>query len=259
MNYFSGEWLWEQRDKRMDMYTVLMHPKATIALSSVYVVFVVLIGPWIMRTRKPYELQKPLIFYNLLQILISGYLVFESWDAGWGTRYSWTCQAPEPGTGPLQLRAISVGVVYLYNRYIQLFDTLFFIARKKYDQVTVLHVYHHAIMPIYAWTQSRFLPSNHETFIGVFNSFVHIFVYAYYLLSILLGSKIRPYLWFKKYITLLELIMFVVGISRSLIVITGIVECGYPWVNSLLTLIFIYTPFFYLFLEFYKKKYNKRK
>ena len=42
---------------------------------------------------------------------------------------------------------------YYLNKYVELLDTVFFVARKKYNQVTFLHVYHHGIMPIYAYIQ----------------------------------------------------------------------------------------------------------
>ena len=256
VDFLSTTWLWDQRDRRMDKYYIMMHPLAMILIIACYVIFAVWVGPWLMRDRKPFSLKTPMMVYNLFQILISAYICIEGWNAGWGSeRYSWICQPVEPGNGPIQKRMFSIGMVYLWNRYIQLADTFFFIARKKNNQITVLHVYHHAIMPTFSWTQGRFLPANHETLGCIMNCFAHVLLYSYYFLSAL-GPKMQPYLWWKKYLTILELTTFCICIFRSLIVITGIVECGYPWLNSLATLVFIYAPFFYLFLEFYRKSYN---
>ena len=256
----SIAWWWEQRDKRSDQYYLLMNPLLTILASLGYVLFVTWIGPWLMRDRKPFGLKGTMMAYNLFQVIISTYIVLEGWDAGWGRHYSWICQNVEAGTeqGSTAMRMVSVSYVYFINKYIELADTLFFVLRKKNEQITLLHVYHHAIMPIYAWIQVRYLPGGHEIFVGLMNSFVHMVMYSYYLLSAF-GPKMQPYLWWKKYLTQLQLIQFTVAIIRTLLVVTRMVDCGYPWLNCFGTLIFIETPFLYLFLDFYRKSYIRTK
>ena len=71
-------------------------------------------------------------------------------------------------------------------------------------QITLLHVYHHAIMPAYSWLQMRFLPGGHEIWSGQMNCYVHIVMYTYYLLAAM-GPKMQPYLWWKKYMTVMQL------------------------------------------------------
>ena len=75
-------------------------------------------------------------------------------------------------------------------------------------QVTLLHVYHHAIMPIYSYMHVRWLPGGHEILAGYINFGVHIVMYSYYFLSAL-GPRVQPYLWWKKYLTALQLVQFV--------------------------------------------------
>ena len=41
--------------------------------------------------------------------------------------------------------------IYYFSKLIELLDTFFFILRKKNNQVTFLHVYHHATMPFIWW------------------------------------------------------------------------------------------------------------
>ena len=38
---------------------------------------------------------------------------------------------------------------YYTNKYVELLDTIFFALRKKWNQISFLHVYHHAVMPLY--------------------------------------------------------------------------------------------------------------
>jgi hypothetical protein len=45
----------------------------------------------------------------------------------------------------------------------------------------------------------------HGTLLGVINSFVHIIMYSYYLLAAL-GPSVQKYLWWKKYLTSLQLV-----------------------------------------------------
>lgn len=47
-----------------------------------------------------------------------------------------------------------------------LLDTIFFILRKKENQITFLHVYHHAGMIIVTWVGTRYLPGGHGVFLG---------------------------------------------------------------------------------------------
>ena len=45
----------------------------------------------------------------------------------------------------------------------------------------------------------------HGTLLGLINSFVHIIMYSYYLLAAL-GPTVQKYLWWKKYITTLQMV-----------------------------------------------------
>ena len=37
--------------------------------------------------------------------------------------------------------------IYYFSKFPELFDTIFFVMRKRYDQVSTLHVIHHGAMP----------------------------------------------------------------------------------------------------------------
>ena len=47
---------------------------------------------------------------------------------------------------------------YYFSKFIDFFDTLFFILRKKTKQVTFLHVYHHTTMPTLWWIGVKWVP-----------------------------------------------------------------------------------------------------
>jgi hypothetical protein len=48
-------------------------------------------------------------------------------------------------------------------------------------------------------------PGGHGTLLGVINTFVHIIMYSYYMLAAL-GPQVQKYLWWKKYLTLLQMV-----------------------------------------------------
>ena len=62
----------------------------------------------------------------------------------------------------------------------------------------------------------------HGTLLGLINSFVHIIMYTYYLLAAL-GPTVQKYLWWKKYITTLQMVrrICVCGVGYKTLVPTG--------------------------------------
>ena len=68
----------------------------------------------------------------------------------------------------------------------------------------LLQVIHHGIMPLFGFALTRWLPGGHESFGGFINSIVHVIMYSYYFLAAL-GPKYQKYLWWKKYLTSLQM------------------------------------------------------
>lgn len=123
--------------------------------------------------------------------------------------------------------------------------------RKKDNHVSALHVIHHGIMPMSVWFGVKFTPGGHSTFFSLLNTFVHIWMYLYYLVAAL-GPQYSKYLWWKKHLTSLQIIQFIgiAGHSFQLLFI----ECEYPkafvwWIgcHGLLFLV--------LFSKFYRVTY----
>lgn len=56
-------------------------------------------------------------------------------------------------------------------------------------QVTLLHVYHHASISFIWWMITNTAPGGDAYFSAALNSFVHVVMYLYYLLAILLGKE----------------------------------------------------------------------
>ena len=89
----------------------------------------------------------------------------------------------------------------------------------------------------------------------MFNCFVHVIMYGYYFLA---QSGIdRKYLWWKKYLTAFQMFQFICIFAKSLVLIFGYAECGYPWQFSAITAVLM-VLFFFLFAEFYMEEYNAK-
>lgn len=90
-------------------------------------------------------------------------------------------------------------------KIIELLDTVFFVLRKNQRQVTFLHVYHHTLMPFCGFIGLKYFAGGHGTLLGLINSFIHIIMYSYYMLAAM-GPHMQKYLWWKKYLTLLQIV-----------------------------------------------------
>jgi hypothetical protein len=81
-------------------------------------------------------------------------------------------------------------------------------------------------MPLSVWPGARFVPGGHASFFGLLNSFVHIVMYAYYLLAAL-GPQYQKYIWWKQHMTTLQMIQFIgimahgFQVRRNLLLLRG--------------------------------------
>ena len=54
--------------------------------------------------------------------------------------------------------------LYYLSKIVELLDSVFFVLRGKYNQLTFLHVYHHSTMIALAWFNVNFLPGGNSVF-----------------------------------------------------------------------------------------------
>ena len=146
--------------------------------------------------------------------------------------------------------------LYFLSKFVEFADTFFFIARKKFRNVSRLQLIHHGIMPIMGYVLTRWLPGGHESFGGLFNSLIHVIMYSYYFLAAL-GPHMQKYLWWKKYLTTFQMIQFVCIFGKSCVLIFGFADCGYPWQYSVINAT-VMILFLMLFAEFYVQEYVQK-
>ncbi|KAG7172644.1 Elongation of very long chain fatty acids protein-like 6 [Homarus americanus] len=196
-------------DPRQDSWLLMKSPLPTYFLSLGYVIGVTWLGPKFMENRKPISGLRPvMVAYNTFQVVYSSWLVYETCLGGWFTNYSFRCQICDFSNDPQAIRMLHASYWYYFSKFVDFFDTVFFVLNKKHEHISLLHVVHHSLMPVSMWYGVRYQPGGHSTFMGLLNSFVHVVMYLYYLLAAM-GPRVRPFLWWKKYLTSLQMVQFV--------------------------------------------------
>lgn len=172
-----------------------------------------------------------MIGYNLFQVIACYLLIRHFFKHGWTFDYLYSCKLPDYSES-----ASAVGFMYgSYFNYvikaIELIETVMFALRKKQNQISVLHVYHHACTFSIAWIFAKYvggkliarrssvvrliyigsffpptLAGSMLTYTIIVNSTVHMFMYSYYLVAIF--SKQLPFKLtaVKKFITVFQIV-----------------------------------------------------
>uniref|UniRef100_A0A674D1G3 Elongation of very long chain fatty acids protein n=1 Tax=Salmo trutta TaxID=8032 RepID=A0A674D1G3_SALTR len=174
-------------------------------------------------------------------------------SAVWQGGYNFYCQDTH-SAGETDTKIINVLWWYYFSKVIEFMDTFFFILRKNNHQITFLHIYHHASMLNIWWFVMNWVPCGHSYFGASLNSFIHVLMYSYYGLSAV--PAIRPYLWWKKYITQGQLIQFFLTMYQTICAV--IWPCGFPrgW---LFFQIFYMASLIAFFSNFYIQTYKKHR
>ncbi|XP_068247443.1 very long chain fatty acid elongase 7-like [Palaemon carinicauda] len=245
-----------QPDARQNDWLLMHSPFPTYLATVLYVVGVTWLGPRLMKNREPFtNLRHVMVLYNVIQVIYSAYLVWEIGMGGWFNSYSFGCQGCDFSDSPQAIRMLHGSYWYYFSKFVDFMDTIFMVLHKKYDHISLLHVSHHALMPVSMWFGVRFQPGGHNTLMGLLNSLVHTVMYLYYCLAAM-GPKVRPFLWWKKYLTSMQILQFTVVILHAAQL--AFIECNSvpprmtQWVagNAMM--------FFFLFADFYVKSYKKK-
>ncbi|XP_076439832.1 very long chain fatty acid elongase 4-like [Babylonia areolata] len=211
-------------DPRVENWLLMKSPVPSLVICILYLVAVTA-GPKVMNGFRPLKIKWILIPYNFALVGLSGYMFYEFLVTSILSNYSYYCQPVDYSTSPLAVRMASVCWWFFFSKVIELMDTVFFICRKKNEQVTFLHVYHHCSMIVNWWLGVKYIAGGQSFFPGMLNSFVHVIMYTYYALAAI-GPHLQPYLWWKRYLTRLQLLQFMAFLVHSGYNLT--IDCDFP-------------------------------
>ncbi|XP_002732296.1 very long chain fatty acid elongase 4-like [Saccoglossus kowalevskii] len=246
-------WAESKQDPRVKDWPMMSSPVLPYTLSALYLL-IVWKGPHMMKNKKAYDLKYFMFAYNICLVALSSFMFHEFIITAWPRPgFSWACADMDYSDDPMAVRLAGACWWFFFSKFIEFIDTFIFILRKKSNQISFLHVYHHSTMPILWWIGVKFVPGGQSFFTAMFNSLIHAIMYSYYLLSAL-GPGMKPYLWWKKYLTSLQLAQFILGMFQTL---TGLfVGCNYPKGYLYALVIYLFSHLV-LFSNFFKKTYLK--
>lgn len=243
----------ERADTRTKDWFLVHDPLPPFLILVAYVSFC-LNAKKLSRKWPTYKLSGVLMIYNFALIVLSVYMTYEFFMSSYLAGYSLLCQPVDYTNSQLSLRMASVCWWYFISKYIELLDTVFFVMRKKFTQVSFLHVYHHSTMLVNWWLGVKYVAGGQAFFIGMLNSFVHVIMYSYYFLTCF-GPRLQKYLWWKRYLTKLQLIQFVFIFLHSGYNLFA--DCDFPdWLNIMVVGYML--SLIALFLNFYIQSYLKK-
>jgi len=185
--------------------------------------------------------------YNLYQTIFNILCIYLCLRAHWDQKMKFWGNYTDFGTGGFGVSQF----IWLHynNKYIELLDTFFMIIRKKFDQVSFLHVYHHTLL-IWSWfVVMKIEPGGDAYFGSIMNTGVHVIMYSYYFMA---ACGINCF-W-KRYITQIQMLQFVIVASQSIYTIWAKnVHPVLPWLQ-----LWVMMNMLVLFANFYRKKYAKK-
>ncbi|KAJ8958334.1 hypothetical protein NQ318_017480 [Aromia moschata] len=246
-------WTLSLSDQRTRGWPMVDSPAPTIFYTLLYL-FIVWVGPKLMARRKPFRLTWLLIPYNLSMAVLNAYIAIQLLTASTRLRYSYICEPCRQRNHPDELQIADAVWWYYFSKMLEFCDTFFFILRKKDSQLTFLHVYHHSTMFGLWWIGIKWVPSGSTFLPAMVNSAIHVLMYSYYGLAAL-GPAVSRYLWWKKYLTILQLIQFTCALVLG---VNGLrTGCDFPlWMHYMLIIYMM--SFIVLFGNFYIKAYMER-
>ncbi|XP_014205861.1 elongation of very long chain fatty acids protein 1-like [Copidosoma floridanum] len=247
----------EISDPRVADWPMMASPFPVLLVLLAYLLFVLHLGPKYMQTRAPYHLGNVMIAYNVTIATCSAAVFYGLLTSGFTTSLSWGCEPVDYSLTPEAISMARWVWWILLLKIAELGDTVIFVLRKKYNQCSFLHIYHHAATVSLAWMACKYAPGGMWTFIMMPNCLVHVIMYTYYLLACLgprLQKRIAPY---KPYMTILQMIQFVIMVIHTSQALMPSCEpkkkpLAYIYMANVIVI-------FYMFWDFYKKAYLTKK
>lgn len=86
---------------------------------------------------------------------------------------------------------------FLLVKLTYMLETVVFMLGKKYNLVSIYHVFHHSTLPILIWLGVNYYPGGHATFLIMANSIAHSLLFGYFVI-VTAFPKLKKYVtWWK--------------------------------------------------------------
>lgn len=189
------------------------------------------------------------LIYNVIQVVLCSYMVIRALYVAYDNNYTLVCNKFDLADDSMG----KVHWVFYMSKVLDLVDTYLIVFRRKWRQLSFLHVYHHTSIFFFSWMNLRTAFDGDMYFTIVLNAGVHVIMYAYYFFKAL-NFKIP--LFIKKTITNLQMIQFVSMLSQASYLYFN--NCPYP--RRLILIYFCYVAsLLALFMNFFIVNYLTKK
>ncbi|CRK96723.1 CLUMA_CG010029, isoform A [Clunio marinus] len=225
-----------------------------LLIFAAYLWFVLIAGPKYMKKREACNVTNLIRTYNIYQVFCCIFYVVGSYSLGFTLNHLFKCQRFAFLDDDARLSIYVGSWLFLSLRVHEFIETIFFILRKKFNQASFLHIFHHIGSVATTWL---FIVSNAElmaVYIAQLNSAVHIIMYTYYFISSFKDKRIQNVISrVKPLITIIQLLQFVIIIAHCTIAILP--DCGASYFFHLQILNFVIL--FILFGKFFVDTYSR--
>ncbi|EGD77392.1 hypothetical protein PTSG_08487 [Salpingoeca rosetta] len=199
--------------------------------------------------KKGFLMKAALLLYNVTQVVLCTYMCLSAlYVAFVKNSYSWV-------GSPFDLNKLDMARIlhiFYLSKVLDFLDTVFMVLRRKWNQISFLHVYHHASILMVYWVNVNTGYDGDIYFTVVLNSFIHAIMYSYYGLTAVGVTVPRN---IKRLITHSQRIQFVLMIAQG--VVSLAIDCPFPHRVLYMYLIYIASMLF-LFTDFDRKTYAKK-
>ncbi|XP_025997236.2 elongation of very long chain fatty acids protein 7 [Solenopsis invicta] len=221
-----------------------------------YLYFVLEWGPKFMKNRSPYNLKTFMQLYNIIQIFMNTWLIYEAIDADLFSKKI-ICPVLNYSYDDFSMKVIRCGWIYFMLKIFDLIETGVFVLRKKKNQVSNLHLYHHVSVVFISWLTIRYYCVTFITIPCVINCFIHVVMYTYYFLSTCGPNVQKIVVSIKRWITVMQLVQFIMVMLYILHPLILRCKVTSNWIIIILIINLLIN--FFNFLHFYIQTYEKKK
>lgn len=179
-------------------------------------------------------------------------IIFQTTYYFFADGYDIRCMTVDLSGSPQSIRVLNLTWYYYILKLIDLTDTIIFVLRKKQNQVSFLHIYHHFAIAFFSYISTRFYPGGHTSMLGIVNCYVHVIMYSYYFLAAL-NPQIVSLKW-KKVLTLVQITQFACMVVHYSVPLFFYPSC--PYSKYWLSLTLVQNVFMLImFIDFYVRSY----
>lgn len=223
-------------------------------ISAIIYLLVVRYGIDFMKKRKPLNIKQLVVLYDAAMVIFNAYIVKEVLEVAVKERFFFKCNSVDYYAHKDHNKLQRSLWLFHYSKLIECLDTVFFILSGKIRLVTWLHIYHHCTMIPFTCMMAKWIPSGHVFTLVMTNGSVHVIMYTYYALAAL-GPAWRKYLWWKRYLTIIQMIQFAYGSTIAVVsVYMGCAQIPLVYICSVIYILSLLACFYNHYYQTYRAK-----